>query len=384
VAIEETDVVAWSFCRRALALLTGAAALYSVAASAAEMYRVTDLGPGFVPRDINDHGQIVGDLYEPGKSARTPWLLDHGTATPIIVPSEIEVTVQAINNHGLVVGWSQDDSTTRAFVWDVQQGWRFLGSSMTSHAIAINDNGAIAGFFDGAGVMSASGVVTPIDGLAFGWAAGQAMNARGDVVGVSSRGDGTSWHAFLWRDGVTRDLNVAAHIPGGKTGFEVAYDVNVHGAAVGIAETPFPNGDFPAATYAFLATTDGPGAAASLTVLPNAWLMGVNDEGLAVGSIDASNERNGSVGAIYRDGELRNLNDFLVAGSDFHVAVAGRVNNRGEILGFGWRGDEPESAPAHGLLLTPVPEPSAGVLAMALFPGGRTMRRLSRARRARG
>lgn len=81
-------------------------------------------------------------------------------------------TALAVNQHGVVVGWSgvSDGSVSHAFLWS--------GGSM--HALGALRQGANS--------------------------AALAVNANGAVVGWSDAVDGTS-HAFLWRAGRMQDLN---------------------------------------------------------------------------------------------------------------------------------------------------------------------------------
>jgi probable HAF family extracellular repeat protein len=142
-----------------------------------------------------------------------------------------------------------------------------------------------------------------------------AISDRGDVV-VSAVGN--AHHAFHWRDGVMRDLNVAAQIPGGVTEFETALAVNNLGVAVGLATDGLPSGG---KQYAFIASSEP----ATAIALPDAGLFAINDRGQAVGSILLDSPAIGPdrwAAAIYEEGRLQNLNELIPNDSQFFLTRA--------------------------------------------------------------
>lgn len=356
--------------------------------NAAPRYAVTDLGEGFWPLAINNVGQIVGERVDRTTGIMSAWLLDHGELTPIDHAGMIEVSAESINNQGLVVGWaSGEDRNSRGFTWDAARGWQFLEGPAPEDPTSVrdvNDNGDVVGFFGVGGVRNAAGVVTPLGALGGGGADGLAVNARGDVVGFSAFEDGTA-HAFFWRDGEMQDLNVAAHVPGGVTDFECAYDVNAAGLAVGIAAIYSPDGIAPSQQFGFLAVPATEETEPSVTIFPEVGLLGVNDSGWAAGWMYVGEGIDGgklSAAVIYEGGALHNVNDLLVGGAGIYVTYASDVNARGQILAVGDVGSEPGFGPFHGFLLTPAPEPGAAALALAAITAlaprcGRARRRSS-------
>ena len=117
----------------------------------------------------------------------------------------------AINDSGQVVGWSSTASEVRhAFLWE-NGAMRDLGSLHEgdpedfSTADAINNSGLVAGvgYESGSGdrlVVWENGVILDL-GIQGGLTAEvEAMNARGEVIGLSTT---TQWprsvHAILWR-----------------------------------------------------------------------------------------------------------------------------------------------------------------------------------------
>jgi probable HAF family extracellular repeat protein len=147
--------------------------------------------------------------------------------------------VQSVNNGGTVVGGAdtslpdptcfKDCKILHAFTWreGILTDLGTLSGGPSSTALWVNNQGLIMGF-------SENGVIDPVFGgpqqiaviwkddqivslgtLGRGLSFGNAMNNRGDVVGITANtipdtfsflGIGTQTRAFLWRDGVMLDL----------------------------------------------------------------------------------------------------------------------------------------------------------------------------------
>ena len=131
---------------------------------------------------INERGQVVGisgacDIAVGQRSARRSVLWEHDTIIDLgTLGGEFWHTPMDINDSGAVVGFSNPANipgiafAPRAFLWTRSGGIRALerlGDDTTSQAVGINDHG--------------------------------------QVVGISGGPDGN--RAFLWHDGVMRNLN---------------------------------------------------------------------------------------------------------------------------------------------------------------------------------
>ena len=150
------------------------------------------------------------------------------------------------------------------------------------------------------------------------------INDRGQVVGWSNLAppactlfDGC-WHAFLWQDGAMTDLG------GIDDRFQsYAYDVNRGGQIVGTGNTA----DYPLDSWHAVMWTDGVatdlGAPAGAT---NAYARGVNNHGDAAGSWD---DHSGTHAALWSRGGFLALPG--LAGSTF--TEANKINDRGVIAG---------------------------------------------------
>jgi hypothetical protein len=156
-------------------------------------------GSGVFPRDINDHGLIVGSIGGGGGFSFTD------TAGVTLINDFNPI---AVNNAGQMIN-------STGFVRDAGGAVRALTSGLSTESSGINDAGQVVGsvHLDGkwqAAVWSADGTMTAIPALgAFDYedfefgtvhadiAKGLAINDRGQIVGLSST-QGGSFVPFVW------------------------------------------------------------------------------------------------------------------------------------------------------------------------------------------
>jgi probable HAF family extracellular repeat protein len=302
---------------------------------------ITELGvlPGWsasVPSDINNEGQIVGELQSGGPYGITHAFLDSGgVMTDLgVLPGGESSSAIGINDQGQVVGstYYLPQQTYHTFVYSngnmtdlgVLPGW-----SVTFPA-GINNKGQVAGFLGGtrndraflwsAGVMS---VLTSLPGEIFSRA--NALNDQGEVVGQS--GSVSTHHAVLYSGASVIDLNADLK-PGEDNSY--AYDINKGGQVVGIS-----NGG------AFLWTPTTPnGTTGSVTYLPQFGppdvTLGspkINDAGQIIGV--ATNLSTFNRPFLYINGQMIDPNSLLPPGSGWTIRILSGINDRGQIVGTG-------------------------------------------------
>ncbi len=153
-------------------------------------------------QDVNDRGQIVGASMPAKGAPLHAYIWENGTMRDLgVLGPDTEATQAfAINNHGQVVGSSQNPSLDiEGFIWEDGQ-MESLGS--------LGDGGS-----------------TPQD-----------INDRGEVVGYSRTPESpylNTGHAFLWADGTMHDLNdLVTNLPDNVL-LETAEAINDDGIIVG-------------------------------------------------------------------------------------------------------------------------------------------------------
>ena len=179
---------------------------------------LTDLGalPGVslsssAAADINERGDVAGIAYRAGAIMRMVMWIGGAIQDLGTVPFG-EGVVKGINERRQIVGYSQNPSVTRGWVW--QEGVFTMlplpDGATDSFAWDINDRGDIVGVAIGdsthAVLWPAGGGVIDLGTLTGdggSWA--QGINNRGQVVGYSSGPDGFT-RPFLWRAGTMIDL----------------------------------------------------------------------------------------------------------------------------------------------------------------------------------
>ncbi len=336
---------------------------------AATLYHVTDLGAVAGATDslamaINNSGQIVGysDMNGGGTHA---FLYSAGTLTDLTTATSGALTVAtSINSSGQVVGvnglhdpvllsgGTATDLTVASsdlFSASIQYTVNYpypVGFS-EPYTAAINSSGQVAGTeLDAARYSTASNPVpNPVDLGNLGQIGGNAyaINDSGQVVGESSTASG-GVHAFVYSGTSITDLNTL----GGAA--SLAYAINNNGQIVGASQTA-GNGTVDAFLY-----TISSGHMTDLSTLygGSSEAYGINDHGQIVGTSDGSAFVNNS-------GTMTDLNNLMdSSGAGWALMAASAINNNGWIVGVGNNPDGNNDA----FLLTPVPEPPAGVLAL--------------------
>jgi probable HAF family extracellular repeat protein len=295
-------------------LLIALFALLNIAPSAwsATIYSITDLGTlgGFASYGygINASGEVTGEAYTTGGSEFHAFLYD-GTMHDLGMPGGIGGFLSygnAINASGQVTGNGNKaggSSPYHAFLYDG----------------TMHDLGTLGGTYS----------------------EGDAINALGQVAGVSSTTGNAAYHAFLY-DGTMHDLGTALN--GEDT---AVHGINESGHIVGDSNTALGH-------HAFL--YDGTMHDLGTLGGTRSYGYGINDSGQVTGYFYLSN---GLSDAFLYDAAhgMVDLNSLIGPSSGWTLAEGEAINDRGQITGFGTIGGA-----THAFLLTPLPEPSTFVL----------------------
>lgn len=251
--------------------------------------------------DLNDGGTLVG-AYEtafmgPGQPTQFGFVSSGGTATTLN-----DFLPRRISNSGKVLGsFSSGANMGHEGIWE-------SGSSSTIpllYATDMNNSDAVSGQADlGSGLQAAlwaNGQLLGLDPLAgHGSSQAYAINDLGAVLGWSIPVSGSK-HLVKWSGGSTEDLA------------SISEDFSIFAA---------------------------------------------NDKDQIVGLVT---QPGGSRAVLWEGGELVDLNTVLPAGSNWYLAAAHDVNEKGQIIGFGYVDGTPFE---RAYLLDPVvtPEPASVVL----------------------
>jgi probable HAF family extracellular repeat protein len=310
-------------------------------------------GFGMAPNDVNDRGQVVGVTIGP-LFVRHGFLWQDGVLTDFGVGS----TAAAITERGEIVGSAVIDGHVRAVVW--KDGTRIdlgtLPGEVESRALAINERGLIAGwsgthsFLWDHGVMTDLGTFRDQPILAFG------ISAKGEVLG--SWVDGVSSRALVWKDGAATDLGT---LGGVRTD---ASAINKHGTVVGSSATENET------SVAFV--WDG-GVMTNLGTLGGVMSVaeGINDRGTIIASAFEGEASDTTHAFALTKGASVALGTLGGAGSR---ALA--INNRDQIVGSADTADGRVAAFLWGngtMTELPSPEGASKVTALRISQRGHTI-----------
>ena len=205
-------------------------------------------------RDVNNAGQIVGYSFTLGSGGDTrSWVWQDGVMTDLGAPAGHENAAFGLNETGQVVGWREYSGSNpgkRAFRWDagVFIDLGALPDASASSASDINDLGQVCGassfavppyFSVSRACLWDGGAVVDLGSLpGYSASASTALNNHGQVVGWVREGiSGGATAAFIWEDGLMRDLNTLI-APDAGWDLWSAGDINDAGQIVGQGKAP--------------------------------------------------------------------------------------------------------------------------------------------------
>ena len=235
----------------------------------------TFVGPNSFANAINDSGQVVGRAGN-GHA----FLYSNGTVTDLGSPGPSPSGRYGydVNNSGQIVGVDITSSglsgTFRAFLYS-GGNMEFLPIAPDSQAYAINNSGQIVGYYSIGGRHHAfqysDGMMTDLGTLGGNNSYALDINDRGQIIGYSDTSDGKS-HAFLYTDGMMTDLSVLMGTDSGS-----AIGINNRGDVLGSSALgPFLYSD--GTMYTLNTLVDFPGPGWRLYILED-----INDSGWIVG-----------------------------------------------------------------------------------------------------
>jgi probable HAF family extracellular repeat protein len=287
-------------------------------------------GPSAVAYSINNAGQVAGGsgaAHAPSAAA-VVW---DGTNMRAIHGSNHSgyTAAYGVNLSQSVVGSTNTDSALRGFRWTAEKGMALLPvlpGDNSSEALAINDAGVISGFSGGPSglraVLWTEENVRELDGLSGSdHSEAVSLNSSGDAVGFSDSANGR--HALLWiKSGTMRDLG---DLPGDDSSSAAA--INDARQVVGTSEGP--NG-----SRAFLwSEAEGMRNLGTLPGGAHSRAAAINKSGEVVGTSDGSF---GLRAFIWTPSSgLVDLNSLIPSDSGVVLSGAAGINDSGQIVALG-------------------------------------------------
>ena len=336
-------------------------------------YIITDLSEATDPLGvniseacgINNKGEIVGYEDFGYFMTRTIYWSPDGTASLLdTLPGRNSSRPYMIDDNGLILGWSgivwyewigefqKLHMNQTAVIWEDQE-IQNLNDHVTGgdtldlyHTRDNNNAGTIVG--SGApfgnipppwwpnGFILDNGTITDLGTATYPYA----INNQGDIAGWI---EADFTHAHVWEDGIPIDLNDDPII---KANYSQAYDINDHGLITGMAQYDYSLYWEPTVWKNHqairLLPTTSQYAGYAIAVNENDQVIGYYDD-LLTGAWYAF---------LWEDNQIIYLNDYL-AGSGFEWIYPEDINDKGQIVGLGYKTDVGFRA----FLLTPaIPE----------------------------
>nr|AIE90223.1 hypothetical protein [uncultured marine thaumarchaeote AD1000_01_F04] len=322
-------------------------------------YIVTDIGvlEGTLSKayGINSQGRVVGYLQDMFFYAV---VYDRVNGLQVLDPLYPDVPTDrayAINDLGNIVGEVRPDESpsTRAFVYNEVDGMQVLPTlpeGRFAAGEAINLSGLIAGwvFISQYGLVPAvwqAGEITALPVLDEPYVNGASLdvNDTGVAVGLCSYFDGQRNHnrAVRWEQSGDSWSIEELDRPAGFASAGAA--LNSSGVIFGSVTDP------KGVSFASTWTESGHQYLPAIDGLALSVVHGANDLDHGVGlATNDFNDDSAGVAALWRDGEVFDLNDAIPPESPWSLQHARAINDAGQIAGWGEINGE-----THGFLLTP-------------------------------
>ena len=327
------------------------AVLFSTSFASAQVFTITDLGPGVIPAGVNDKGQVAA--MRGGVPGGSLWTEKSGFTDLDPLPGFPLSFTHGINNRGDVVGDSEEEESDsfHATLWPRPGRTAIdLGPSVISNtsANAINDARQATGdlgccqsflWTRKAGMVD---IGPPPAGILFYEAS--AISADGTVVG--SMGDNTSGTSFFWTKatGIKQIPIPSSFATGISEGF-----------VIGSSSCLKPSQCDTDNLHAFIWHRRL--GAFDLGILPgdNSSIPSSINSHLQVVGASQNNATGTSTAFFWRPGQkMINLNN-LVDAPGWVLNFATGINNKAQIVGYGTL-----DGVLHGFLLSVVPSTHRG------------------------
>ncbi len=334
-------------------------------------YQITNIGTlggaSSFAYAINSNGQVVGSSQTAGGDPHA-FLFSNGIMSDLGTLGGSTSVAYGINNNGQVVGNSDIGAMSHAFLYNGNDMKDLTPGSGYSSARAINSTGQIAGSIDNTqganSFIYTNGNLMQIDPLSGDtWASAYAINANGQIVGLSLNANAPSSAIHAFNDNEGNMINIDTSTP-----FDVfASAINDSGDIVG--ETSGTAFLYSNSVMTDLGTLGGISSGA----------LGVNASGVIVGSSETPDFTTDAF--LVSDGTNDDNNPLIDTKLGWHLEYATAINDSGQIVGYGE--DSFTDGGIRGFIFSPTlesasfstPEPSCvGILALSAILAMRSRR----------
>ena len=257
----------------------------------------------------------------------------------------------AINANGSTVGYalpvnSGFPSYSGPVVWENGLVATVGTTPSTGVFTGINASGQASGYSNIHALRFGNGTLTDLGtlGATYGRSGATGINDNGQLCGyasLSGTNSANTVHAFLYGTGAMTDL-------GSLGGNSYASAINASGQVAGVSYLS-NNLTLHAVLYDHGSILDLP------TLGTNSYAFAINNRADIVGYYYESGNSSTFRAFLFSGGVMQDLNSTIDPGSGFTLQSAEGINNVGQIVGYGTN----VYGQTHGFLLTPVPEPSA-------------------------
>jgi probable HAF family extracellular repeat protein len=295
------------------------------------VYDLGGLGGTFsLATGINAGSQVIGEGTTVNDLAYHAFLFSGGQISDLGTLGGSMSSAIAINNLGQVAGFSlvQGDGEQHAFLFanGMMLDLGTLGGTFSS-PVGVNSSGQVAGNSFTANdasqhaFLGTTNSLMDLGILGGSYSSATALNDAGQVVGESDTTNSET-HAFLAANGTMLDLGTL----GGN--YSTAYSINNAGQVIGDSST-----DMNAEYHAFVYQN---GKMLDLGTLGGNYstATSINDLGQVVGN--SADTNNVSVPFLWQNGVMADLNSFLPDNSGWVLAAAFKINDRSQVLGYGF------------------------------------------------
>jgi probable HAF family extracellular repeat protein len=268
---------------------------------------------------INNRGDVVGysgaRLLGTTSDVNRAFLWQNGVMQELGAPVSLYSQAMSVNDRGTI---AINGDGNRAFLWKDSQ---WIDMQVFGTPYDINRFEAVTGIHRGNRGLHAflwqDGVRRDLGTLGGSASIGMALNDKGTVVGGSYVAGDEAERAFVFKDGVMRDLGTL----GGRNSHAV--DINDHGVVVGWSD--LGNGEATAFVW------DGTTMRRLLAAPGNHWATAINNQGAIVGGSDWGS-------FVYQDGAAVRLEHFPnVRNAGWTRLHPVDINDLGWIVGYGYR-----------------------------------------------